>query len=155
MKMKFFIVSLICMFALVGCGSRNTAEINGFWSIDEAMNVSTQGSIFPTYIEFAADGICHGNGGVNYFSGKYALDGENLSFSNMGSTKMMGPNMNIEDAVNQALEAAASIKVDGDKAYVLNADGDTIMSLSKADASIAEIEEPFIEPIQDGDSVWI
>ena len=46
-------------------------------------------------------------------------------------TRMMGASMEVEDAITKALNNVASIKGADNKAYVLDANNDTIMVLSK------------------------
>ncbi len=83
------------------------------------------------FISFQDSGKVTGNAGVNSFFGEYNLKGDALSFGNMGMTRMMGPNMEIEDAVVKALNSAKSIQSKGDVIVILDADGVEAMQIKK------------------------
>lgn len=132
--MKKVLLAAACAISLIGCTGQKNAkdmDITGKWNIEKAMGVSTQTAERPTYIIFDKDGKVNGCASVNVFSGEYALKGEKLTLSYIGMTKMMGASMDVEDAVTNAINTTASIKVKGDNAYILNAKNDTIMVLSK------------------------
>ena len=95
------------------------------------MDKSTENGDNQAYIIFDNEGKVNGCASVNVFSGEYSLKGEKLTLSYIGITKMMGANMDVEDAVTNAINTTAAIKAKGDKAYILNAKNDTIMVLSK------------------------
>lgn len=119
---------------MMACGAQRDAQqpdITGKWNIDNAMGISTQTAENPTFIDFEANGKMNGNASVNTFNGSFTLNGENLTLSNIGMTRMMGASMDVEDAITQALNNTASIHVDGEKAFIFNASNDTIMVLSK------------------------
>lgn len=126
--MKKTIITLFSAFALMSCSD---IDITGEWSIEKAMGVSTENAETPAFIHFEKNGNMNGNASVNSFMGSYSLNGENLTLNNIGMTKMMGASMEIEDAITNALNATAAIKTDGNKAYILNSQNDTIMVLVK------------------------
>ena len=49
----------------------------------------------------------------------------------MGMTRMMGKSMDIEQAINEALDNSATVETDGKNAKVMNKDGKTVMTLVK------------------------
>ena len=107
MMKKFFILSAICAL-MCSCGSQkkvegNTADLYGEWIIEKAMGLSTEGGEKQAFIKFAPDGKMNGNASVNSFFGGYELKGDTLKLGNVGMTRMMGPSMDIEDAVVKAL----------------------------------------------------
>lgn len=116
-----------CDSAKVVCGGC----IKGEWNIVSANGVSTDSAATKAFIAFGDSSKINGNGGVNSFFGEYAKSGDTLSFKNVGQTKMMGPHMEIDDAVIDAINKTASVKVCGDSATVMNAEGKAIMVLVK------------------------
>ena len=52
-------------------------------------------------------------------------------FAAMGSTRMMCADMTIEDAMLPALGSVVDFKLDGNTLLLLNADGQTVMTLVK------------------------
>ncbi len=99
--------------------------------IEEAMSKSTQGGDSETVIVFNEDGTVGGNTSINSFSGEYKQEGENLTFSNIGLTQAMGESVEIEQAVVEAINNVASIKMTDDKLEILNKDGNTVLVLKK------------------------
>ncbi len=126
-----FFIAALCAMALAACCPSNESII-GKWDIVSAYDVSTEGGDRPAMIMFNEEGQMNGNASVNSFFGSYNLDGEKLTFSQVGMTRMMGQSMEIEDAVICAVNSTASVKIDGDKAEVYDAEGNLIMTLSKA-----------------------
>lgn len=135
MMKKFFILSAICAL-MCSCGSQKkvegyTADLYGEWIIEKAMGLSTEGGEKQAFIKFAPDGKMNGNASVNSFFGGYELKGDTLKLGNVGMTRMMGPSMDIEDAVVKALGESVTIKVNKQSASVLDKNGKVVMELKK------------------------
>ena len=65
-------------------------------------------------------------------NGSYSQDGKKLSFGNMATTMMAGPDMDLEREVLDAINKTASIKdMAGNKVQVFDANGNLIMELQK------------------------
>ncbi|MCM1146490.1 MAG: META domain-containing protein [Bacteroidales bacterium] len=58
-------------------------------------------------------------------------DGRNMTFSQVGMTRMMGQSMEIEDTVTQAVNTTARMSVNGDEALVYDKDGNIVMKLTR------------------------
>ncbi|MCM1312679.1 MAG: META domain-containing protein [Bacteroides sp.] len=121
---------------LYGCSSfrttaTDTADIIGEWSIVKAEQVSTKSGAAPATIRFDAEGKISGCASVNRFFGSYKFDGNALSLDGIGLTRMMGPNMEIEDAVVKALSETHSVQIKKNKASFFNSDGAKVMELKK------------------------
>lgn len=133
MKKNVFAMAVSSL-ALVGCSVQGTSEpidIVGKWNIEKAMNVTTEKATNPTFINFDKDGSVNGNASVNLFKGTYKLNGDSLKIADIGMTMMMGPSMDVEDAITKALNTTALVKAENGKVYVFNEANDTIMVLSK------------------------
>ncbi len=132
--MKKIIMALAAVLILAACGSKNTtksADITGKWEIKEAMGLKTTKADAKPFINFEKDGTVTGNASVNIFSGSYKLSGNKLTLSNIGITKMMGINMEVEDSVISAINSVASVQVKDSNILVQDSKGKTVMVLSK------------------------
>lgn len=133
---------------MTSCVTNKTAtpSITGKWIISNAYGVSTEGGMETAYIAFSDSGKVSGSASINHFFGSYSQDGENVKLSNIGLTQMMGAHIEIEDAVVKALNNMSSISVNGDSAVVKNAQGEAVMTMTRATeaqpaaASAASIE---------------
>lgn len=138
MKKTLFSTTLLASFSIMFCscaGSKNFSEnkydMTGTWNIVTAMDKSTKGGDKEPEITFGKDGKIHGNASVNSFFGGYTQKGNVIEFSNMGSTRMMGKSMDIEQAISEAFEKTHTVKVKGNKATVYDKSGRKIMTMKK------------------------
>ena len=121
---------------LVGCSKTPTADktatpdILGQWVITEAMGVSTNDADTTAYINFDTKKV-NGSTSVNLFFGPYTLNGDTIQFGNLGMTRKMGKNMDVENAVTEAIKKAKFVKVEGEQMTVLNEQGIKIMTLQR------------------------
>lgn len=78
----------------------------------------------------------HGNTGCNYFNGSILIDpavANSISFSGMGVTRMMCPNIDQERMILVALEeTATAVAGSGDTAILLNSEKKPLITLRKA-----------------------
>ncbi len=126
-----------------GCagGKGTTPVIAGKWYISNAYGTSTANGMETAYISFGEGGEMNGNASINNFFGSYSQDGDELILTNIGLTQMMGPNIEIEDAVVRAINNLKTISVSGDTALVMDGKGETIMTL------VREIGTAEAEPV--------
>ena len=132
---KIFILSAICAL-LCSCGSEkkvegNVKDLYGEWIIEQVNGLGTEGGMKQPFINFAADGKVNGNASVNSFFGAYELRGDTLKMGNLGMTRMMGPSMDVEDAIVKVLGEAVTISVKKDVATVMDKEGNAVMKLRK------------------------
>ncbi|MCM1078238.1 MAG: META domain-containing protein [Firmicutes bacterium] len=136
MNTKNFMMPVIFAVAMSACTTGKTVMktnggLFGEWNIEQAMGKSTAGGDSPAVINFSPDGRINGNASVNSFFGSYTGDGRNMTFSQVGMTRMMGQSMEIEDAVTQAVNTTARMSINGDKALVYDKDGNIVMKLTR------------------------
>lgn len=86
-------------------------------------------------LSFSNDGKISGNAGCNEYFANYEVDGNKLSFSAIGSTKMFcGDGLMAEEtAFMTALEKAASYRITGGSLQIFAADDTTLISFSRAE----------------------
>lgn len=134
MKKSLFIpLFATLMFAFTNCKSNQPTDITGKWLIETANGTSTTEAMNEAFITFGDSGRVNGCAGVNTFFGDYTLSDGAFRISNIGMTRMMGHNIEIEDAVCDALNNSAKIKVDGNTATIFNAANEAIITLKKAE----------------------
>ncbi|MBI9081334.1 MAG: META domain-containing protein [Pseudodesulfovibrio sp.] len=97
-KCDCFVLSLLAvsLFLFAGCGTHEVAPMNTdsvkkeligkVWNVKSLFSRDVNSDQSLT-LEFMEDGTVKGFGGCNNFSGPYTLDGENLTFGPMVSTK--------------------------------------------------------------------
>lgn len=138
MKTRNIIMAAFIAATMSACTTEKTilntgGGLFGEWKIEQAMGKSTANGDRPATINFGNDGRINGNASVNSFFGGYTSDGRNMSFTQVGMTRMMGQSMEIEDAVTQAINTTARISINGNSAQVYDKDGNVIMKLTRAE----------------------
>lgn len=109
----------------------SAASIEGEWLIVSALGKTTENAADTAFLEFA-NGKVSGCTGANTLNGNYNANGNALSFGEIATSRMgAGPYRETEQAVLKALETAATVTIDGDKASVADSAGATVLSLIK------------------------
>ncbi len=133
--MKSKTLCLAVALTLASCGGTKNVFIDGgltgSWAIERALDTDTAGSEEETWISFGEDGRMNGCAGVNLFFGEYALEGSQLSLSNVGMTRRLGASMDVERAVTEAINTLKTVSISKDKAYCLGEEGDTLLWLRR------------------------
>lgn len=78
------------------------------------------------YIQFQTEGTLRGNLGCNSFFGSFTTEDKNISFLNIGSTKMMCPNIKTEDAFVEVLQKTKTYEIKGESLTFFNLNGEEI-----------------------------
>ena len=129
--MKKVLGFLFAAMIMVACSTHSAVNVDGEWVITNVNGKSTEGGERQAEIMFDGKGKVNGNASVNSFFGSYSIEGDSLKFGPMGMTRMMGGSMEIEDAITKALGEVATVKVDGDKAVIMDAQGNEVMQLER------------------------
>lgn len=87
----------------------------------------------PPSISFEADGKVAGSGGCNRFFGNYTQDGEALSFSPLGATRMACPPgiMKMEQAFFDMLGAVRTARIEAPELVLIDASGKEVARLAR------------------------
>ena len=117
--------------ALASCGSNINLE--GKWEIATLNGEQVKAIETNPFIEFnTEEGKVHGNTGCNIMNGSYTQEGSKLTFGNMATTMMAGPDMELEREVLDAIGKTASVKPGSEGTLrVFDAEGNQIMDLKK------------------------
>jgi heat shock protein HslJ len=110
-------VACVSALAAAACASNapHTSLSGTSWAVESIAGQAVSG---PT-IEFAEDRVS-GTGGCNRFFGGYSVDGDRLTFSAVGSTRMACEEeiMRREDAFFAVLNEAQNFRRDGDRLVI-------------------------------------
>ena len=132
---KLFNVCMAAVSALILASCCGQPEVSGKWNILKVNgeDIVVVGDKTP-FMEFnTEDSRVHGFTGCNIMNGAYTIDGKSLTFGNMATTMMAGPeeNMKAESAVLGAMQNVSSVKADEGRLLLLDADRNVVMELGK------------------------
>lgn len=131
---KNLILAVMAALMMVSCAEKKSFEtLNGEWDVVTIGDLAIADSI-DAFIGFdVAEQMIYGSTGCNHLTGAMPTEigGESLIFGVMGSTRMMCPDMTIEDAMLPALGVVVDFKVEGENLYLLDVTGNTVMTLKK------------------------
>jgi heat shock protein HslJ len=146
MTHRLALIVLTLTFITAGCQKKGSCCDN---SPKTEMNATPQASLLDTHWELSVlrgaasvatepgrmafltlsskDNRAGGMASVNRFGGKYTLDGSKLTFSQIASTRMAGPEplMKQEHAFEQALQATNAWRLTGNTLELL--EGDSVL----------------------------
>ena len=133
-KITILIVAVIAMMAMTGCNEKKTIEtLNGEWSVTTIGEMAVPDSV-DAFMGFdLKEKTIYGSTGCNRLTGSLPteISRDVPMFAAMGCTRMMCADMTIEDAMLPALGSGVDFKLDGNTLLLLNADGQTVMTLEK------------------------
>lgn len=144
MKKLVYSIALMGMVALGACNNNaskssdkeNIQDISGEWLIENVTGTKvTPNEMQDTaFIGFdVANGSVYGNAGCNRIMGSFNKDAKPgvLVLENTGATRMMCPDMSVEDLVLPALGEVKAYKFDNNNLLLLNGNGDVVFTLAK------------------------
>lgn len=133
---KFLSVFALCIALFAAAACCGAPDIAGKWNIVKVNGeeVVIEGEERTPFVEFnVAENRVHGFSGCNIMNGGYTMEGNKLTFGNMATTMMAGPeqNMKTEAAVLEALGKVAKVKGNEESLKFIDADGNVVMELAK------------------------
>jgi heat shock protein HslJ len=128
---------LLLSLAVAACGAPATEEPSD--SLDGAWKLTSLGPVnspipaltgIDAGITFNQDGTMAGTAGCNGFSGKYTVEGDQLTFSDIVSTLMAceEPVMQQEEIMYLVLTDTASFEIDGSTLTITNGDNHLVFT---------------------------
>lgn len=117
------IISLLAILSFVffaGCAGSNknikpnVSLENSYFKVLTLNNQKVEVFKKEAHIRFQKDGGVVGNLGCNNFFGEFAKNDENIEFTKVASTKMICPNIRIEDAFAKVLSGVKTFKIKGE-----------------------------------------
>ena len=139
LAVQFVLAAAISVFTM--CSNNNGIPVESNWELESIyFNGSTMTppeDHAPT-LAFLKDSKIAGETGCNRFFGDFTLAGENLKFENIGSTRMMCPQMAFENAFIGAINKTAQFTLAGDTMALKDNDGNIIALLKKIEPTSLE-----------------
>lgn len=133
-KVTNLFVALMAVVVMVSCaGKKSCNALNGEWNVVSVGELVVPDSV-DAFLGFdIAEQLVYGCTGCNQLTGALPAEvsPEVPMFAAMGSTRMMCTDMTVEDALLPALGQVVDFKVEGNNLYLLNAEGNTVVSLVK------------------------
>lgn len=133
--MKNIILSIVLGFMCISCCSNkySAANISGDWKIDNVLGTEVIAAEETPFISFQTEEArFYGTTGCNSFFGEFKTSDnkEDFMLTNVGSTKKMCENMQVEDAIFSAFVQTASVEYDNTKMLLKDGKGNVVMELS-------------------------
>lgn len=124
---KYLLTLLLISLAISACTPPGSASLTSSWmltSFGPASSPSPAGADSQAGITFNEDGSVTGNSGCNGFGGRYTVEGDQITFSEIVSTLILcdEPLMEQEETVQQVLTGTASYQIDGNTLTLTNND---------------------------------
>lgn len=118
---------------LVAAGCCGKTDLEGKWNITVLNGEVVAAVETDPFIEFDTEsGKIHGHTGCNIMNGSFTVDGRKLTFDNVATTMMAGPDMELENGVLDAINATAGVKaLDASKVQLIDAEGNVLMELER------------------------
>lgn len=118
--MKKIFAAAVLLVAMAACGGSQKKELkleDSSWKLVRmdsipAKAISAEADAFTLSFS-AADTMVSGRTNCNRFFGKYELKGRDLSFENLGMTRMACPDMQYEDAFVRMLDEVDRYEISG------------------------------------------
>lgn len=125
----FFLLSCIAQKKVTVASDMTPALYGTYWKLVE-LNEAAPGltSREPHLVLSQSDNRVTGNGGCNSLFGTFQIEGSNLTFSNIGSTKMACPGLPVENEFFKSLSQTTRYSFKADT-LVLKSDHDAIAKL--------------------------
>lgn len=136
---SFAMAAAIFVFSM--CSNNSNIPVESNWSVEYICNNGIQ--IAPpaehnATIAFLKDSKIAGETGCNRFFGDYVVHGEKIRFENVGSTRMMCPQMQFETAYLQIISDVASYDLSSGQLTLKDSAGNIIALLKKIGPSALE-----------------
>ncbi len=138
MKKTMFCAAVFAALCMAGCGTGKKAvavmDFSGEWDIVNVKGESVNAEETP-YIGFdQTTNRVYGHAGCNRLMGAYHVDSVEtgkMNFEQVATTRMMCPDMSLEQNVLDALNKVAGFVQTGDTVELKDADGKALMTLQK------------------------
>ena len=133
-KFMYQLAILIAPFAFAMCSENGNIPVESNWELEYIY--SNGAEVTPpedhdATIAFLKDSQIAGDTGCNRFFGNFTATDDKLEFNNIGSTRMMCPQMQFESAFLSTMENTASYNVSKDQLVLKDSLGNVIALLKK------------------------
>lgn len=123
------LISILTLFALLTCDNNQERNlISSNWEVIEVGGI-TEFEKSPNMRIDVENNRVNGYAGCNQFFGDLSIETNKISFGNVGSTRMMCPDMTLEDAFFAAIGKISTYKFDDEHLVFLSENNDALMTL--------------------------
>lgn len=133
-KFMYQLAILIAPFAFAMCSENGNIPVESNWELEYIYSNGSEMAPPEEHnatIAFLKDSQMAGDTGCNRFFGNFAATDNTLEFNNVGSTRMMCPQMQFENAFLSTIEKTASYNVSKDQLVLKDSLGNIIALLKK------------------------
>ena len=123
------------------CAPKKEIPVESNWALETICANGNEISVpegHSPYLAFLADKKISGETGCNRFFGDYSAKGKNLTFTNVGSTRMMCPEMAFENAFLNVINETAQYTLTDKSLALKDKDGNIIAILKKIEPTAVE-----------------
>ena len=141
MKNLFLILAMATVSFVFSICSGNNIPIESHWALKNLYSNGNEIEIPLDHnpaISFLKEGKISGETGCNRFFGDFSANDKALTFSNMGSTRMMCPQMEFEGAYLTALDKVSSYIIHDDSLVFKDNEGNIIAVLERITSGTLE-----------------
>lgn len=134
--MKNIILSILLGFVCMSCCSNKytASNLSGAWKFDKVLDIQVNNNEeeVPQIFFQKEESRFYGNTGCNGFFGEFqsSADKNNVTLTNIGSTKKLCSDMTVEDAIFSAFSQVASVDYNKNTMQFKDANGNILMELS-------------------------
>lgn len=145
-KKYFAAAALACALMSCGTGKNSVAVVDftGEWNIVEVNGEKVSAENAP-FLGFDKDGHrLYGNAGCNHLMGSFELDTLNagkVKFGQVAATRMMCPDMTLEQNVLEALNKVAGYETVGEDVALNDAEGKPVILLQKREVAEVSVND--------------
>ena len=125
---------LIAPFAFAMCSENGNIPVESNWELEYIYSNGAEMAPPEDHdatIAFLEDSQIAGDTGCNRFFGNFTATDDKLDFNNIGSTRMMCPQMQFESAFLSTMENTASYNISNDQLILKDSLGNVIALLKK------------------------
>ena len=133
-KILSIVASMATAFMFVMCSNNGNIPIESNWEVEYICSDNKEMSPPADHqatLAFLGDSKISGTTGCNRFFGEFSVKGENLNFDNVGSTRMMCPDMAFETAFIDAIAKTCSYTIKGENMTLMDNSGNIVALLKK------------------------
>lgn len=147
--MKQIFIFAMMLFGLASCNQQENLPLEGYvWKLTEmegipAQAIEADANFFVLQFD-AAESIASGRSNCNNFFGEYTLGDKGLSFDQMGMTRMMCPNHQLETVYMAMFPQVDNYRIEGD-VLTLTGKGKTLATFKMQSPMQAQPEEEVVE----------
>jgi len=124
LKKSILLITSLLALSFIACSSTsiqkeeinkpNATLENTYWKAISFYDTDVKTVAKEAHIKFNEKGSINGNLGCNNFFGTYKIENDTISFSKVGSTRMMCQDMSTEDSFSKVFQDAKKYEIKGE-----------------------------------------